>query len=290
MEIILEEFLNTQMSEERSDLYKDCINLIKNTVNEDMEIELENLLLSVNMEDEATASSLLDSFEISLRDYLITCLEEFQVVPKDTCSLFEIYRLCEEIYNIENSDLLEDFDSIANSDINNNEKLSEILELISYSDASYWLNLLEDVGDDLIYKIKELSNDVQLEINEVTEEEIKVYKKLLAYKSYLDINEKNSIVLSNIENFTINEHLVTYLSLDDINELFNLKDKFDLSVELYALALISNDGNINPCLHIGSIIEDYIEDMQDITKINQALSKIHAGFLKVYQENRHQYE
>jgi hypothetical protein len=237
------------------------------------EQEFEALLM---MDGDADQGSTLASIVDLTRRFMTELLRMHEITLDPDTSLHMLTVFLNGILDIQNYDNYQTVIDTCSMDGNPQEKLAELLALVTKYTVEELLSCMEDVNFVLINRLKEmaLQNDKPpLSVEE--QGEINFYMdKLRRFHNYT--MQAKLKILDLIKNgLPVGFPFLTYMGLigREIEEM-----PVDLAAwELYAMALISNDGTNNPQGIIKEHLENYISDPNKLTKVDIKLREITLG-------------
>lgn len=160
-------------------------------------------------------------------------------------------------------------------DLNSNEVCAELLSLVCNLSVDELLILIEDVDTSFIGKVKSIFEEDPVEY---TEEELLIREKCITtYKRYMGYVQAPLQLTKFISNgIGIGHPFAVYANLygSDL-EAFTVEIA---SMELLGIALISSDGYLNPISAIKANLNNYISDMDKLTKIDIKIGQLLIGF------------
>ena len=246
--VLVEEYDISNIDTLFSDLFSNELNIS----NEDRSLEFFNICIG-------SLRNIIKNHGITLSDDNLTTENTFSF----------LLELSECLYNIPYYEDKVTINRILESTECNEEKLSEILSLVSPKEDVYFLQHLEDVPNYLLDKIKEVSKEkskIELEYNEFNSKAINKCKRIrelfgTEFKVF-DIIATGIILGDTIENY-----LKRFYSVIETQDL----DK--LAKELFIFSSISSDGFNNPLVSIRQVITNYITDLNIQTRLDSLLNK-----------------
>jgi hypothetical protein len=228
------------------------------------------------MDGDADQGSTLASIVDLTRRFMTELLRMHEITLDPDTSLHMLTVFLNGILDIQNYDNYQTVIDTCSMDGNPQEKLAELLALVTKYTVEELLSCMEDVNFVLINRLKEmaLQNDKPpLSVEE--QGEINFYMdKLRRFHNYT--MQAKLKILDLIKNgLPVGFPFLTYMGLigREIEEM-----PVDLAAwELYAMALISNDGTNNPQGIIKEHLENYISDPNKLTKVDIKLREITLG-------------
>lgn len=204
--------------------------------------------------------------------YLNRILEEHLIKVNEDISFSNLIIVVEALLDIQDYEDDETILNIINLDIDNEEKLAEILSLVSPLDQSEILLEIENVDTSLLERIKESVTEESIYIPDEVEvnedkylKEIKVFEKFIKTDSLISL----SLMKANVKPGYLFSVYANMLG-SDLEQL----EANELARELVGISLISVDGISNPKATIAKHIENYVSDMRKITQIDIKVTEL----------------
>jgi hypothetical protein len=170
---------------------------------------------------------------------------------------------------------------IASSDNGPNEILAEVISLVAHRTIDELLFEIESVSIACIGKLKEFAESVN---ETVDEDELIIKQKFINnLKQFCSLinNDKLDIIKLIMQGLDVGYMFITYANI--IGRDLEIMSPKDAACELLAMALISTDGSANPLAIINSNIDNYIADIDTITKITVIVTEL---ILKLQATNK----
>lgn len=222
--------------------------------------------------DTIELSELIDNIRLLTLNLQSDILKAHEVVLIEDVTIQIQTIFINAILDIQEYDDIPTLLKTASLDLNPNEVLAELVSLVSHKDASELLADIYIVSDAFIMSVKEFCNNTpDSDINIDNNDNQKYIDAFNKFTTIIDVGNLEIVKLLN------NAMDVGY----DFNVYLTIigRDLEDMSVitaahELIGCALISADGNGNPIGIISKNIDNYISDMDKITKINIEITNI----------------
>lgn len=286
IESALDNLLEATLTPERYKLFLDAIAYLESIEYETIQDELLNFAFA-SMSDEEKIDKpetmIIDEMHRHITQCLMSQLRLTGVEVNDTASLKDCLDLSVGIGNIPAFEDLGSMIAATYLDETPSEKLAEVLSLVTSVPAIHWSDLLDEVSTDLIKTIQSYSSmTASSEYDEV--ERLNEYLiKLRIYKEFTDQNERALIFYKLVENDKIGRNFEDYIDTGILTDFFEGNEMDKLALELYGMALMSNDARADPPTAVRESIEKYLSDTVRIVKLNAEISLINANFVKFFQ-------
>ncbi len=268
----IEMFSKNYISPEQKDLVDRFFILVEDFDIANIDIEINDLLsneLNISSEDRT-----LGFFNICINGLKGIVKNHGIVLSDDNLTTENIFSflidLSESLYNIPFYEDKVTINRVLEGTECNEEKLSEILSLVSHKEDIYFLQHLEDVPNYLLNKIKEVSKETDTSIGlEYSEFNVKAINKCKRIREIFGSDFKSFSIISTglIFGDTIDNYLKRFYNEVETDNV----DK--LAKELFILSSISSDGFNNPLMAIRKSISNYITDLNIQTRLDNLLNK-----------------
>lgn len=268
-------FLVDNASPEVYDLMVKAFDIFEDMYPVDIHNKYLELVVTQDESDRDTGDTLALVINLT-RYYLNRILEDHLLVVNDEINLTNLIIIVEALLDVQSHEDTDTVLNILNLDIDNEEKIAEILSLVAPLDQSEILLEIESVSESLLIKIKEFitvesivtSTDINVVIQDYLDE-IKLFEEFTGNTGLISIGMIKSDVdpgyLFSVYANIIGRDLEA-ISIDQAAE------------ELVSMALISSDGYSNPKLVISKNIENYISDMRKITQLDIKITDLLIKF------------
>lgn len=225
----------------------------------------------------------LESILLLTKHYLNKILNEHGIIVNEDIPISKLIILVEAMIDIQDYEDTDTILNIINLEIAQEEKIAEILSLITPIDQSEILLELESVDTTLIDRLKEfICRDIVVAEQEVDiSDDSKYLNEIKSFSSFTQ--GRDLIAMKLIESGVKPGYLFNvYLNMvsDDIQQL----DPTIIATELLAFCFISLDGFSNPKATVAKHLESIVSDMRLITRIDIKLNEILSKYL-IYKEN-----
>lgn len=230
-----------------------------------VDIHNKYLELVVTQDDRDSGETLALILDLT-KFYLDRILVEHQITLSENTGFPNLIIIVEALLAIQEYEDTDTIKDILDLELDQEEKLSEILALVAPLDASELLIEIEEVGSALIDRLREYVTKETLVVNEVVElpeeaylEEIRLFDEFS--------NHTPLIILDTLKSGVKVGYLFEiYLGLT--GDIIDTLKPEEVARELLAMALVSIDGHSNPKSVISKHIEKYVTDMRKITQID----------------------
>lgn len=266
---IVESYIKENTTTEMNELLKGCCSLL-----EDLEYQtLDDELLSIIMDsDDVHGAEIMSTIINQISGILHDILKQHGVILADNefTTLEILYKFANSTLNIqsyEDKSLLLD---ILNSDVNSKETYAELIALICDLTVEELLPYIESVDDCLLITFKELL---------ISNEEPASSDNADIVNDFINYLNKHTESLK-IKEMIKNGMSVGYPFSIYINalgrDLETLEPKL-AAKELLGMAYVSSDGGNNPRSIIKEHLDQFVSDIDKLTKIDIALGELLLG-------------
>jgi hypothetical protein len=286
----LDNFLENALSAEKYRLYVDIIQYLESIEYDTIEGELLNLIyMSIGDENEKVPkpeSTCVDEIYGHLRECMISQLSQSGVTANEEVKLKDVYDLAIGLFHISSHEDIAGIVACCSLDESPIHQLAEVLQLVTTVSADHWLVVIDEIAPEVIDRIIEMSKQtIDSEYHEMEQtaeylQKVRLYSEYASEKGMVDLR-----VFSLVAEVVLGQDFRTYLDSGVLHELFegDLMDR--LAMEMYGMALMSNDASKDPVGAIRNVVESYIEDTRRIIALNEYVQKVNAEFVKFYQIN-----
>jgi hypothetical protein len=283
----LDNFFEAVLTGERYKLYVDVISYLESIEYSTIQDELLNLMYqSIGDENEKQPkpeSTICDEMHAHLLQCLVTQLRISGVSVEEHTTLKDVFDLAVGIAQISTHEDVASIIATTGSDDGPIDKLAEILQLVTSQPADHWIISLESVSPQLIQRISELSVLTVNDEYEQMETTAEYLQKLRIYAEYVRTIERDLLMFELVETNVLGSDFETYINSGKIHDLFEGNEMDKLALELYGMALMSNDAKNDPPAAIRAVIEKYLSDATRIVKLNVEVGKVNVAFVKFFQ-------
>lgn len=267
MEQILSSFLEQNTTPEVKDSIINSFDTFDIIGAENYEDQYIELLMTEEIYDTGTLLSKI--IQLTL-DYQKDILREHGITLINTVSISVCDKIIDAILGIQDYSDRKAITKILDTPVIANEVFAELINLITGESIDSILSYIENVNDSFIGKAKEYFSDSE---NLIPEEEFaqrKIYIDLL--KKFIDkTNSKLKLVMNLSNGLDVGFPMSVYLSFIG-RDIEAMKDD-EAARELVAMAYISSDGYTNPISIISNNIDNYVADLDKITRISIEVNK-----------------
>ena len=156
--------------------------------------------------------------------------------------------------------------SIVNMNISPNETLAELVALVSHKNSSELLPEIEYVSPAFIGMVRDNCEEVP---DIITDEELEVKQKYInLFNKFIRIINTDKLEIVKLINsgMDLGYTFDTYINV--IGKYLEEMKPIDIAMELVGCALVSSDGCSNPIGIIQERIDNFVADMDKVTKVN----------------------
>lgn len=207
---------------------------------------------------------------------LTKLLRQHEIIATIDASIDVKTAMLNGLLDLQDYDNYQDILNVTSMDVNPQEAFAELLTLVSTYDVEDLLVNIEEVNFVLIKRIHEMALARDLPpASEEEQAELRAYiEKLQRFLGWA-MNPQLTIVRMIKDGMDVGFPFLTYLGLlgRELEELPVERAAY----ELMAMALVSSDGTNNPQGVIKEHLENYISDVNKLTKIDIKLSEISLG-------------
>lgn len=283
----LDNFLESLLTAEMYKLYIEVISYLESIEYSTIQDELIDFAFEPVSDDvdktDKTESMIVDEMHAHLKACLVSQLTMAGITTAEDCTLQNLHDLCIGLLQISSFEDEASIISTCQMDESPEGKLAEILQLLTSTPADQWLMYLESVAPEVLTNIMEiLSSKVDIKYHEI-EGDAEYLQKIRLYSEFCQPAYSDLKIFNLIGSLILGQEFVTYVNSGVLQELFEGDEMDKLARELYGMALLSQDAKNDPVTAIRTIIEQYLEDMPRIVKLNNQVSEINAGFVKFFQ-------
>lgn len=284
----LDNFLEQALPAEKYRLYVDIISYLESIEYDTIEGELLNLIyMSIGDENEKVPkpeSTCVDEIYGHLRECMISQLSQSGVIANEEVKLKDVYDLAIGLFHISTHEDIAGIVACCCLDEPPIHRLAEVLQLVTTTSADHWLTVIDEIQPEVIRAIVKMSKQTINSEYQEMENTADYLQKLRIYSEYCVTKDATDLkVFSLVENVVLGQNFTTYLDSGVLHDLFegDLMDR--LALEMYGMALMSNDAQKDPVGAVRTVVESYLEDTRRIVALNSAISLVNAEFVKFYQ-------
>jgi len=207
---------------------------------------------------------------------LTDLLRQHEIIPAHDASIETLTLFLNGILDIQEYENYADIINIVAMESNAQETFAELMTLVSPRSVEDLLVDLEEVHFAVITRIRDMAIQMDIPPPSVQEQEQEraYIEKLNRFLGY--IQQKPLQIVAMLKNgLDVGFPFLTYVGLIGAEIEQWPVDK--IANELMAMALVSNDGTNNPLSIIKEHLENYISDMNKLTKVDIKLGEISLG-------------
>lgn len=262
----LEALLQTKTSPERAAILRDVANVLEEMSLYNHFVEIENL---ISLEEQIDPAQLMNEVEGVLLTGLTTVLSNFSIFTTST----DVEILLSIVKGLRDLEEYEDFETvltICDSDSTDEERLAELMELVTSFVAEDYLPVLDGVSFRLVEKTRQLfaEKDDQ-DVGDLVEDSNQaIIKRLKSFKPQFDI-----AIFAEIENgFPVGmEPAMVFGRVED--RLFDLSAE-ETAEEAYAAALATNALDEDVVSVAKDHVQELFEDANFVADVNIAINDV----------------
>lgn len=271
---LLNQFLIGNATPETMDSIRETYTMLEGMHAGDMDFDLNDMLM---VDDVVDSNVTMDK----LRRYFSTIqhdmLAQFGISVSEDAGIDDMTMMLKAIHDLDDYEDTEALLRITMSDMRADEAFAEVLAMMCHKDAVSIMTLLDEVDASIIRRIQDIASATDDEL--VTDEErirrSQYMHHLQRFCHY--INSKNLQVVRMLQDgITVGYPYAAYA--DQIGRAFEGTIPEQVAREMVAMALISSDGHNNPMDVIKSSLEDYVADLNTVTKIHIEVTRLLQGF------------
>lgn len=272
----LQFFVRDNYSTDKQELLESCFDTIDLYDLEEYDTPFINLLMEGDQHDR---NELITQFETLVRNtllYIVTIQHVTLNVDIDLNTLNEITNALFEVQSYEDKTTIVD---LINGLYNNEEKLAELLALVSILTVDDLLSQIEYVDDELFNCLLDIyeENDLQTD----TEENKELLDKLKSFKEFIKYDTAIGFRLIGQGS---SYKLPFSFYIDKCKKQLDTISVEEAAKELAVLLLITEETFKSPIVEYSVRSHDIFSDIDKITKINVQLVKIFSEYEK-YMSN-----
>lgn len=226
----------------------------------------------MSIEDTMESSSLLDSIVDIYRSVLIDTIA-IHAIETNTTDIDILIDILEGILLVQNSDQTEFIIDVIESDLDNEEKLAEILMLMTSRDMTRFLEVFVSVNSTFFEVLKRF---IEPDLNTMAEDSYQIHGDIQQRVRWWISRYPNSLASTLVRNNVLvgsdAKVYVNYLEESRLNELQSNLELF--ATELLGLVMLS--GVENGQLHnkTNELFDELLSNISQITKADSYLGKI----------------
>ena len=270
MDIEIIEYLKTSVSPETADVYEKSFDLLSRFNVEDYIQPFDQIYMQV---DDYDLTYILEQFDTAIMTVLNSLLNQHGIFITEEASHTLLNEILEGILNIENYDDCDGVLTILDTDYPDEEKLAEILTLVTATDAETIMTCLERINPGLLRTIsalfngrKQLADSMSQTEGSLIKAKAEWVKRLYSLKSVEFRDCKESKLFPKLEEglrFNMEFQFYCNLLWDEIAHLNNA----DIARDLVGMAIISNDKSEKVLEIIKEYIGTYFSDLDQIGRV-----------------------
>ncbi len=275
---ILQSTLNATNSPEYVEMIREAHASLDLFINDDYQGDFVQLLMLDDSVDQGETSN--NVYETT-RNYQLQVLKQLGIEADPETRVENLTRLLTGIHDVERNDDPAKILERAALELHPPELLAEILACCTSTPPEEWLIDLHDVSQRTIVKIVELASQANairvggIEVEDVRAPYVKSFKDFKASLRFKDGKMAGTTPVVMFMDRYFNEGMdvgypfVLYMNL--AGEAFGALEDLECAANLIGAALVSSDGHENPRAVIEAHLENYIQDLDKITRVQIAV-------------------
>lgn len=271
---LLHHFLVGNATPEMSDSITEAYKLLENMNAGDLDFDLNDMLMVDDVVDTNVTMSKIQTYFTTIQHDM---LAQYGITMDDEVAIDDLTMVLKAVFELEDYEDTEALLRLTMSDMRADETFAEVLALITHKDAVSLLSLFEEVDTSLIRRIQDIASATDDEL--VTDEErirrSQYMHHLQRFCHYINSKELEVVKMLK-DGITVGYPYAAYA--DQIGRAFEGTIPEQVAREMVAMALISSDGHNNPMEVIKGSLEDYVADLNTVTKIHIEVTKLLQGF------------
>lgn len=271
-------FINENYSLEKQGLFNKAFSVFEDYSIEDHDVSFLELISEFDSRDYL---DIIDNFESLIRNLLIDTCKQQGVILVEDCSLEILLEITAGLFDIQYYENKEDIIKCIEVDSESEEKLSNILNMVTLLSVDNLLLNIESVDSNIFNLILETcsySDSNETESEELTKSDKDIVFKLKEFREFCKDPELIAFKI-------IRKGFRVKLSFDFYNRyLKNMVTDFSnleqVAKEYFAVLIMAKESYLNPINHFRKISSTINEDITLITKLDIQISKIYNDFDK----------
>ena len=275
---LLETYLSAKVSVEKMAAYKAAYKIFERIELPQYEQILEELVMDEfggTVDEGVTVNRIHDFF----LDALSFCLKEHGILVNDFADIEYRTLLVNAILDLPDYEGRSDIIQTLSQDLNPEETFSELMSLITTKTADDVLSKIESVEPLLFVKLKQLVLEAHEEPSHVLSIEEK-QKRVDGFKIFLAYVQNYDLHISKMleSGMDVGFPFATYAFR--ISDILDELEPIQAAMELYGMAVVSEEGFVNPKETALANIDNYISSIESITAISLNLTQLSQRLLK----------
>lgn len=261
-------FLVENSSNEVHDLIMSAFEILDNMY----PVDIHNKFLDLVMTEEDNDGNTLTYIINLVTHYLKQILINHELIVSDDIDLTRLINIVNALLDIQDYEDTDVILDILHLEIDNEEKIAEILSLVCPMDQSELLLEIESVSESLLSKLKEFVVRDSVVISDVVN--LPADKYIAEIKLFEEFSKNDNLICAGMLKSNVLPGYAFSVYANIIGSDLEAIPIDQAAQELVAMALISSDGHSNPKLVINKNIEQYVSDMRKITQIDIKVTNI----------------
>lgn len=271
-------FVNENYSLEKQGLFNKAFSVFEDYSIEDFDTPFIDLISEFDSRDYL---DIIDNFESLIRNLLINTIKEQGVTVVEECSLETLTEIAGGLFDIQYYDNKEDILRCIEVESDSEEKLANILTMVTLISVDSLLMNLESVDDNifnLIVQTCSYSDSDENQAEELTKSDKDIVLKLKQYQAFT--NDPDLIAFK-----IIRKGFRVKLGYDFYNRYLksmvtDFSDLEKVAKEYFGVLLMAKESYLNPINHFRKISQSINDDITMITKLDIQISKVFNDFDK----------
>jgi hypothetical protein len=282
METNINDYIGTRFTPELAAVLRISFNLFELFEYPDYDLEFENML---SISSSLSSDDLQDKFIAEVNKYLNFILSTHKITLDDDTTLHQKNEVVYALYLLQHIDDYETPVRILESSLTDEEKIAEILSQNCTLSSDMIFSLIADINSELIvYLEKYLYDGLSQQSEElVDDEKRKILNNLKLFNKFTGNNNNVGSVLVN-SGAKPNYRLKIYLPF--VKEVFKDKVAEEMVVHLFSLLMLAKETKDNVILGYREFNSLFFNDLNDISKMDNALVNLSMQFDKFKIEDK----
>ena len=271
-------FVNDNYPYGKQDLFHQAFELFDDYEIEDYDTPFMEMMDVFDNSDYAT---FITNFESAIKNSILSIITDHGITLTEQATLSEILIIAQGILDIQSYEDKESIVRILETDFDDEEKFSELMNLVVTLPVETIAIVIESIDQGIFTKLKDYVNGEDIDVAESIEESESskiIIKNLKDFRTFSDFKDAIGFKIINM-GFKVGSSFEIYgRYLKKFIEDFKDIDK--VAKEFYVVLLMSKESYILPLSHYRKISYNYIDDLDIVTKVDIALSKLQNDFDK----------
>jgi len=282
METNINDYIGTRFTPELASVLRISFNLFELFEYPDYDLEFENML---SVSSSMSSDDLQDKFIAEVNKYLNFILSTHKITLDEDTTLYQKNEIVYALYLLQHIDDYETPVRILESSLTDEEKIAEILSQNCTLSSDMIFSLIVDINNELIVYLKKYLYDSISQQSEelVDDEKTKILNNLKLFNKFTgNSNNVGSVLVKS--GAKPNYRLKVYLPF--VKEVFKDKVAEEMVVHLFSLLLLAKETKDNVILGYREFNNLFFNDLNDISKMDNALVNLSMQFDKFKIEDK----